>query len=95
MIIIFLSAAIIGLTITNDKITGWLDWTSALFAVIIVVSVEPFTNWQKEQFYELSNLKSSGTFFKTIRINNIVDLKADFIGWNSARCFITYRQEPN
>ena len=82
MIIIFLSANVIqiGLTITNDKKTGWLDLTSALFAVIIVVSVEPFTNWQKEQFYELSNLKSSGTFFKTIRINNIVDLKADFIG---------------
>ena len=66
MIIIFLSANVIqiGLTITNDKKTGWLDLTSALFAVIIVVSVEPFTNWQKEQFYELSNLKSSRTFFK-------------------------------
>ena len=99
MIIIFLSAnviqIIIGLTITNDKKTWWLDGENVLFAFFVVVSVESFTNWQKEQFYELSNLKSSGTFFKTIRINNIVELKADYIGWNSARCFITYRQEPN
>ena len=68
------------LTITNDKITGWLDGESVLFAVFVVVNIEFFTNWQKEQFYELSNIKSSRTFFKAIRINNIVDLKADFIG---------------
>ena len=82
MIIILLSAAviqiIIGLTITNDKKTGWLDGASVLFAVFVVVSVESFTNWQKEQkFYELNNLKSSGTFFKTVRGSNIVDLKAE------------------
>ena len=82
MIIILLSAAviqiIIGLTITNDKKTGWLDGASVLFAVFVVVSVESFTNWQKEQkFYELNNLKSSGTVFKTIRGNIIVDLKAE------------------
>ena len=42
MIIILLSAAviqiIIGLTITNDKKTGWLDGASVLFAVFVVVS---------------------------------------------------------
>ena len=31
-------------------------------------------------FYELSNIKSCRIFFKTNRGNNIVDLKADYIG---------------
>ena len=84
MIIIFLSANVIqiGLTITNDKKTGWLDGESVLFAFFVVASVESFTNWQKEQFYELCNLNSSVTFFKTNRGNNIVDLTAEdlFVG---------------
>ena len=82
MIIILLSAAIIqiiiGLSIGNNKKTGWLDGASVLFAVFVVVSVESFTNWQKEKkFYELNNLKNAGTVFKTIRDKNIKDLKAD------------------
>ena len=57
MIIILLSAAIIqiiiGLSIGNNKKTGWLDGASVLFAVFVVVSVESFTNWQKEKkFFE-------------------------------------------
>ena len=82
MIIILLTAAIIqiiiGITISDHKKTGWLDGASVLFAVFVVVSVESFTNWQKEQkFYELNNLKNMGTAFKTIRDKNIVDLKAE------------------
>ena len=82
MIIILLSAAIIqiiiGLSIGNNKKTGWLDGASVLFAVFVVVSVESFTNYQKEKkFYELNNLKNAGTLFKTIRDKNIVDLKAE------------------
>ena len=82
MIIILLSAAviqiIIGLTINTNKKTGWLDGASVLFAVFVVVTVESFTNWQKEKkFYDLNKLKNTGTFFKTIRDKNIVDLKAD------------------
>ena len=82
MIIILLAAAIIqiiiGLSIGNDKKTGWLDGASVLFAVFVVVSVESFTNWQKERkFYELNNLKNAGTVFKTVRDKNIKDLKAD------------------
>ena len=82
MIIILLSAAIIqiiiGVTISDHKKTGWLDGASVLFAVFVVVSVESFTNWQKERkFYELNNLKNAGTVFKTIRNKNIVDLKAE------------------
>ena len=82
MIIILLTAAIIqiiiGISIGNDKKTGWLDGASVLFAVFVVVSVESFTNWQKEKkFYELNNLKNAGTVFKTIRDKNIIDLKAD------------------
>ena len=58
MIVILLSAAIIqiiiGLTISDQKKTGWLDGASVLFAVFVVVTVESFTNWQKEKkFYEL------------------------------------------
>ena len=35
------------------KKTGWLDGASVLFVVFIVVSVEFFTNCQKEKkFYE-------------------------------------------
>ena len=71
MIIILLSAAviqiIIGLTINTNKKTGWLDGASVLFAVFVVVTVESFTNWQKEKkFYDLNKLKNTGTFFKTI-----------------------------
>ena len=82
MIIILLSAAviqiIIGLTISDNKKTGWLDGASVLFAVFVVVTVESFTNWQKEKkFYDLNNLKNKETFFKTIRDKNIVNLKAD------------------
>ena len=82
MIIILLAAAIIqiiiGLSIGNDNKTGWLDGASVLFAVFVVVSVESFTNWQKERkFYELNNLKNAGTVFKTVRDKNIKDLKAD------------------
>ena len=72
MIVILLSAAIIqiiiGCTISEQKKTGWLDGASVLFAVFVVVTVESFTNWQKEQkFYELNNLKNIATYFKTIR----------------------------
>jgi len=53
MIIILLSAAIIqiiiGLTISDQKKTGWFDGASVLLAVFVVVSVESFTNWQKEK----------------------------------------------
>ena len=63
MIIILLSAAIIqiiiGVTISDHKKTGWLDGASVLFAVFVVVSVESFTNWQKEKkFYKLKHLKN-------------------------------------
>ena len=54
-----------------------LDGASVLFEVFAVVRTESFTNWQKEQFYELSNLKSNGIIFKTNRVNNIVDLEAE------------------
>ena len=72
MIVILLSAAIIqiiiGCTISEQKKTGWLDGASVLFAVFVVVTVESFTNWQKEKkFYELNNLKNIATYFKTIR----------------------------
>ena len=72
MIVILLSAAIIqiiiGCTISEQKKTGWLDGASVLFAVFVVVTVESFTNWEKEQkFYELNNLKNIATYFKTIR----------------------------
>ena len=72
MIVILLSAAIIqiiiGLTISDQKKTGWLDGASVLFAVFVVVTVESFTNWQKEKkFYELNNLKNVATYYKTIR----------------------------
>ena len=82
MIIILLTAAIIqiiiGVSIGNDKKTGWLDGASVLFAVFVVVSVESFTNWQKEKkFYELNNLKNAGTVFKTVRNKIIKDLKAE------------------
>ena len=82
MIIILLTAAIIqiiiGLSIGNDKKTGWLDGASVLFAVFVVVSVESFTNWQKERkFYELNNLKNAGTVIKTVRNKIIKDLKAE------------------
>jgi len=50
------------------KRTGWLDGESVLFAVFVVVTIESFTTYQKEKkFYELNNLKNTGTFFKTIR----------------------------
>ena len=63
MIVILLSASfiqiVIGLTISDKKKTGWFDGASVLFAVIVVVSVESFTNWQKEKkFFELNNLKN-------------------------------------
>ena len=79
MIVILLSAAIIqiiiGLTISDQKRTGWYDGASVLFAVFVVVSVESFTNWQKEKkFYELNNLKNTATFFKTIRNNQKVNV---------------------
>ena len=82
MIIILLTAAIIqiiiGLSIGNNKKTGWLDGASVLFAVFVVVSVESFTNYQKEKkFYELNNLKNAGTVYKTIRGKIIKDLKAE------------------
>ena len=72
MIVILLSAAviqiIIGCTISDKKKTGWLDGASVLFAVFVVVTVESFTNWQKEKkFYELNNLKNISSYFKTIR----------------------------
>lgn len=55
MIVILLSAAIIqiiiGLTISDQKRTGWYDGASVLFAVFVVVSVESFTNWQKEKSF--------------------------------------------
>ena len=82
MIVILLSAAIIqiiiGLTISDQKRTGWYDGASVLFAVFVVVSVESFTNWQKEKkFYELNNLKNTATYFKTIRNNQKVNVKSE------------------
>ena len=82
MIVILLSAAfiqiIIGLTISDQKKTGWFDGASVLFAVIVVVSVESFTNWQKEKkFFELNNLKNTTVFFKTIRNKSKVNIKSE------------------
>ena len=82
MIVILLSAAIIqiiiGLTISDQKRTGWYDGASVLFAVFVVVSVESFTNWQKEKkFYELNNLKNTATYFKTIRNKQKVNVKSE------------------
>ena len=82
MIVILLSASfiqiVIGLTISDQKKTGWIDGASVLFAVIVVVSVESFTNWQKEKkFFELNNLKNSTTFFKTIRNKIKINTKSE------------------
>ena len=82
MIVILLSAAfiqiIIGLTISDQKKTGWFDGASVLFAVIVVVSVESFTNWQKEKkFFELNNLKNTTVFFKTIRKKDKVNINSE------------------
>ena len=82
MIVILLSAAIIqiiiGLTISDQKKTGWLDGASVLFAVFVVVTVESFTNWQKEnKFYELNNLKNITTYFKTLRNKIKKDIKSE------------------
>ena len=82
MIIILLSAAIIqiiiGLTISDQKKTGWFDGASVLLAVFVVVSVESFTNWQKEKkFFELNNLKKTTVFFKTIRNKKKENIKSE------------------
>jgi magnesium-transporting ATPase (P-type) len=82
MIVILLSAAIIqiiiGLTISDQKKTGWLDGASVLFAVFVVVSVESFTNWQKEKkFFELNNLKKTTVSFKTIRNKKKENIKSE------------------
>ena len=82
MIVILLSAAIIqiiiGLTISDQKKTGWFDGASVLFAVFVVVSVESFTNWQKEKkFFELNNLKNSTTFVKVIRNKQHLNIKSE------------------
>ena len=82
MIIIILTAAfiqiVIGLTISDRKKTGWLDGTSVLFAVIVVVLVESFTNWEKEKkFFELNNLKNATISFKTIRNKAKVNIKSE------------------
>ena len=82
MIVILLSAAviqiIIGLTISDQKKTGWFDGASVLFAVFVVVLVESFTNWEKEKkFFELNNLKNTTIFFKTIRNKAKINVKSD------------------
>ena len=82
MIVILLSAAIIqiiiGLTISDQKKTGWLDGASVLFAVFVVVTVESFTNWQKEKkFFELNNLKNVANYFKVIRNKSKQDIKSE------------------
>ena len=82
MIVILLSAAfiqiVIGLTISDQKKTGWFDGASVLFAVFVVVTVESFTNWQKEKkFFELNNLKNTTVFFKTIRNKAKVNVKSE------------------
>ena len=82
MIVILLSASfiqiVIGLTISDQKKTGWFDGASVLFAVIAVVSVESFTNWQKEKkFFELNNLKNSTTFFKVKRNKTKINIKSE------------------
>ena len=82
MIVILLSAAfiqiVIGLTISDQKKTGWFDGASVLFAVLVVVSVESFTNWQKEKkFFELNNLKNTSIFFKAIRNKEKVNIKSE------------------
>ena len=71
MIVILLSAAIIqiiiGCTISDKKKTGWLDGASVLFAVFVVVTVESFTNWQKEKkFYELHYISNYNIIFYNI-----------------------------
>ena len=82
MIIIILIAAfiqiVIGLTISDQKKTGWLDGASVLFAVFIVVLVESITNWQKEKkFFELNTLKNATISFKTIRNNIKINIKSE------------------
>ena len=82
MIVILLSASfiqiIIGLTISDHKKTGWFDGASVLLAVIVVVSVESYTNWQKEKkFFELNNLKNTTMFFKAIRKRDKVNIKSE------------------
>ena len=62
----------------KKKKTGWFDGASVLFAVIVVVSVESFTNWQKEKkFFELNNLKNTTVFFKTIRKKDKVNINSE------------------
>ena len=84
MIIILLSVSlvqiIIGCTLTENIRTGWIDGTSIIMAVLIVVSVESLTNYKKDQkFYELSSIQGSTANYKVIRNGEIVDMKSENI----------------
>ena len=82
MIIILLFVAliqiIIGCTLTGNIKTGWIDGASIVLAVLVVVSVESFTNYKKDQkFHELSELQDTTSKFKIIKGGDIVDIKSD------------------
>ena len=84
MIIMLFSAAliqiIIGCTLTENIKTGWIDGTSIILAVLVVVSVESFTNWRKEQkFHELSCIQDHTASYKVIKNGDIIDMKSDDI----------------
>ena len=84
MIIMLLSAALIqiliGCTLTENIKTGWIDGSSIIIAVFIVISVESFTNWRKEQkFHELSCIQDTTASYKIIKNGDIIDMKSDDI----------------
>ena len=82
LIIMLLSTAIIQIviqcTLSEDKKTGWLDGLSIIIALLVVVGVESFTNWEKEnKFYKLNTIKDTGIFYKVIRNGTLINLKSD------------------
>ena len=84
MIIILLSVAliqiIIGCTLTDNIKTVWIDGTSIIMAVLVVVSVESLTNWKKDQkFHELSYIQGTTSTYKIKRNGDILDIKSDNI----------------
>ena len=82
LIIMLLSTALIQIiiqcTLSEDKKTGWLDGLSIIIALLVVVGVESFTNWEKEnKFYKLNTIKDTGIFYKVIRNGTLINLKSD------------------
>ena len=82
LIIMLLSTAIIQIviqcTLSEDKKTGWLDGLSIIIALLVVVGVESFTNWEKEnKFYKLNTIKDTGIFYKVMRKGTLLNLKSD------------------